>query len=105
MNADATVGDVPYDIPVRQSPTIHRGSEPMLTEISVTAAATIVRIFAQIMVKRLPIESADVWAEEILKKYKRQDVSDYIVRSGFDAKASAQKMFELYSKLHNEASR
>lgn len=55
------------------------------------------------LVKRLPIESADVWAEEILKKHQRQDVSDYIVRSGFDAKASAQQMFELYTRLHNQA--
>ena len=55
------------------------------------------------LVKRLPIESAQLWADEILKKYQRQDVSEFIVRSGFDAKASAQQMFELYSRLHKEA--
>lgn len=55
------------------------------------------------LVKRLPILSADVWAEEILKKPQRRDVSDYIVSSGFDAKASAQQMFELYKRLNKEA--
>ena len=55
------------------------------------------------LVKRLPIESAQLWADEILKKHQRQDVSEFIVRSGFDAKASAQQMFELYSRLHKEA--
>ena len=55
------------------------------------------------LVTRLPIDSTELWAEEILKMRPRQDVSEYIIRSGFDVQSSAQKMFELYSRLDREA--
>ena len=55
------------------------------------------------LVKRLPIDNAGLWAEEMLKAPGRQDVTDCIVRAGFDVKASAQQMYELYLRLHKEA--
>lgn len=55
------------------------------------------------LVQRLPIDSAQRWADEILSGHKRQDVSGFISASGFDVKDSAKKMYELYRKLHKEA--
>ena len=55
------------------------------------------------LVKRLPIDSTQLWAEEMLKAGPRQDVSEYIRKAGFDVKASAQQLYELYVKLHKEA--
>ena len=52
---------------------------------------------------RLPIESSDLWAEEILKPRERRDVKEYIAKAGFDVKVSAKQMYELYKKLNKEA--
>jgi glycosyltransferase involved in cell wall biosynthesis len=55
------------------------------------------------LVKRLPIDSADVWAQEILAGHERRDVKEHIAKAGFDVKVSAQQMYELYRKLNKEA--
>ena len=55
------------------------------------------------LVKRLPIDSADLWAEEMLKPLAKQDVKDYIAKAGFDVKVSAVQMYELYKRLNKEA--
>ena len=56
------------------------------------------------LVTRLPPEDAERWADELLdKKHYRADATAYIVRSGFDVRSSAQRMFELYSRLDREA--
>ena len=57
VNAAVIVGQAPYDIPVRHTPIIQRGRAFIDTESNVTAAAQIVRIFAQIIVLRQPITS------------------------------------------------
>ena len=57
VNAAVIVGHAPYDIPVKQSPTIQSGSEPTETAIRVTDAARIVKTFEQIIVFLLPIAS------------------------------------------------
>ena len=57
VKADVIVGHAPYDIPVRHKPIIQSGKEPKETASSVTVAAPIVSIFAQIMVLLRPIES------------------------------------------------
>ena len=55
------------------------------------------------LVSRLPIDSADVWAEALNKEHKRQDVTSFITACGFNVKDSAFKLKELYRKLHKEA--
>jgi len=55
------------------------------------------------LVKRLPIDNAELWAQEMLKVAGRQDVSADIIKAGFDVKDSARKLEELYRKLHKEA--
>ena len=57
VNAEVIVGQAPYDIPVRHTPIMQRGSAFIDTASNVTAAAQIVRIFAQIIVLRHPIIS------------------------------------------------
>ena len=50
VNAAVIVGHEPYDIPVRHNPTMHTGSEPMVTASKVIPAAQMVKIFAHIIV-------------------------------------------------------
>lgn len=57
VKAEVIVGQAPYDIPVRHKPIIQSDNEPKVTASSVTVAAPIVSIFAQIMVLRRPILS------------------------------------------------
>lgn len=57
------------------------------------------------LAKRLPIDSPERWAEEMLRKQERMDVKADIIKAGFDVKDSAKKMQELYTRLHNEAAR
>ena len=56
------------------------------------------------LVTRLPLGDAARWADELLDpKHYRADASAYIVRAGFDVRASAQRMFELYCELDRES--
>ena len=56
------------------------------------------------LVTRLPPEDAERWADELLDpRHYRADATAFIVRSGFDVRSSAQRMFELYSRLDREA--
>ena len=57
------------------------------------------------LAKLLPIGSVELWVEEMLKKPERIDASEHLVRAGFDVRASAKHMQELYIKLYNEANR
>ena len=57
VNAAVIVGHEPYDIPVRQTPIMHNGNDPIETERSVTPAAIMVRIFAQTIVFFRPMAS------------------------------------------------
>lgn len=54
------------------------------------------------LVTRLPIDDPEVWAEELSKEHPRQDVTEDIIRSGFDIKSSAEKISKLYLTLAGE---
>ena len=54
MKVEQTVGDVPYERPVIQSPMIQRIGRDKATERSITVAAIIVNMFAAIIVNRRP---------------------------------------------------
>lgn len=54
------------------------------------------------LVEHLPIDDASLWAEKLLNAPPRRDVTEYIVRAGFDARTSAEKMTELYLRLAGE---
>ena len=54
------------------------------------------------LVEHLPIDDASLWAEKLLNAPPRRDVTEYIVRAGFDARTSAEKMTELYLNLAGE---
>ena len=55
------------------------------------------------LITRLPLGDAELWADELLRDRKRQDVREDIIRAGFDVEASAKMMFELYTRLDREA--
>ena len=52
-----------------------------------------------LLVERLPIDDAALWAEKLLNAPPRRDVTGDIVRAGFDIRSSAEKMTGLYLKL------
>ncbi len=54
------------------------------------------------LVEHLPIGDAAIWADKLLNAPPRRDVTEYIVRAGFDARTSAEKMTELYLRLAGE---
>lgn len=51
----------------------------------------------------LPLGDPVQWAEALLKRRPRQDVTEAVVRAGFDIRASAQRLSELYLRLDREA--
>ncbi len=55
------------------------------------------------LITRLPIDDPAVWAEELLKEHRRLDVRADIVRAGFDVRAAAKTLFDLYTRLDREA--
>jgi len=55
------------------------------------------------LLRRLPLGDADRWAEALLERREHIDARDALVRAGFDIRASAQKLFELYTRLDREA--
>ena len=54
------------------------------------------------LIEHLPIGDAAIWADKLLNASPRRDVTEYIVRAGFDARTSAEKMTELYLRLAGE---
>ncbi|MDY3860406.1 MAG: glycosyltransferase, partial [Candidatus Limivicinus sp.] len=54
------------------------------------------------LAEHLPIGDAAIWADKLLNAPPRRDVTEYIVRAGFDARTSAEKMTELYLRLAGE---
>ena len=54
------------------------------------------------LIEHLPIGDAAIWADKLLNAPPRRDVTEYIVRAGFDARTSAEKMTELYLRLAGE---
>lgn len=51
------------------------------------------------LITRLPIDSTDVWVEELLKEHKRMDVVDAVRSSGFDIRGSVKTITDIYTKL------
>ena len=54
------------------------------------------------LVRRLPIDSAELWAEELAKKHKKQDVAAYLAAAGFDIRSSVEKITKIYTELAGE---
>ena len=57
------------------------------------------------LVEYLPLGDAEQWADALLKRRPRRDVSDAIVKAGFDIRSSAARLTELYTRLDREAGR
>ena len=55
------------------------------------------------LVQYLPLGDPAEWADALLKRRPRQDVTKNIIRAGFDIRASAQRLSELYLRLDQEA--
>ena len=71
---------------------------PCLVSESVTSEACI-----SPLTEKLPVGDAGCWADKILAAPPRRDVTEYIVRAGFDVRESAKRMTELYLKLAGES--
>ena len=54
------------------------------------------------LVRRLPIDSAELWAEELAKEHEKQDVTAYLAGAGFDIRSSAEKITKIYTELAGE---
>jgi len=87
-------------------PSIREGLPVTLIEAQATGLPCLVSenittdVAISPLVKRLPIDSAERWAKEMFNAGGRQNVSEYIIRAGFDVKDSARKLSELYRTLH-----
>ena len=57
------------------------------------------------LVKRLPTDSAEDWAKAILAAGKPMDVSEKIIKAGFDSSSVTAELKLLYKKLHKESKR
>ena len=55
------------------------------------------------LVRYLPLGDAERWADELLMRRTRQDVTQSIVQAGFDIRSSARKLTALYNALYREA--
>ncbi len=55
------------------------------------------------LVRRLPLGDPGLWASALLERRERMDVTDAVVRSGFDIRSSAEKLSGLYLRLDREA--
>ena len=57
------------------------------------------------LVRRLPIDSAKVWAKAMAEPAARQDVRKNIAAAGFEIRESAERLGGLYKKLWQESER
>lgn len=55
------------------------------------------------LVTRLPLGDVELWAQELLRDRKRQDVRGDIIRAGFDIQSSTRFLSDLYLRLDREA--
>ncbi len=55
------------------------------------------------LITRLPPADPDCWASELLKTRRRLDTHEAIIRAGFDVRASARFLSDLYLRLDHEA--
>ena len=54
------------------------------------------------LVKRMPIDSAARWAEELDREHEKRDVRDILAANGFDTLSSVDKLTEIYTELAGE---
>lgn len=55
------------------------------------------------LLRRLPLGDPALWADALLERRERIDGREALIRAGFDIRASAQKLSELYLRLDREA--
>ena len=55
------------------------------------------------LVEYLPLGDAEQWADALLERRPRQDVTENVAAAGFDIRSSARKLSELYTALYREA--
>jgi glycosyltransferase involved in cell wall biosynthesis len=55
------------------------------------------------LVRYLPLGDAEMWADALLERRAREDVTDAIVKAGYDIRVTAQRLAELYTRLDREA--
>ena len=55
------------------------------------------------LVRYLPLGDAEVWAEALLDRRARQDVTEAIVKAGYDIRGTAQRLTGLYTELDRMA--
>ena len=55
------------------------------------------------LVEYLPLGDAEQWADALLTRRQRQDVSKNIARAGFDIRSSVKRLTELYTALDRAA--
>ena len=51
------------------------------------------------LVRYLPLGDAEQWADALLTRRQRMDVSKNIARAGFDIRSSVKRLTELYTAL------
>jgi len=55
------------------------------------------------LVQYLPLGDADRWADALLTRRPRQNVTEAVINAGFDIRSSARRLTELYIRLDREA--
>ena len=55
------------------------------------------------LVRYLPLGDAEAWADALLERRAREDVTDAIVKAGYDIRVTAQRLTALYTRLDREA--
>lgn len=57
------------------------------------------------LVEKLPLGDADRWADALLQRRPRMDVTRDVIRAGFDIRTSTRRLAELYTELDRQAAK
>ena len=55
------------------------------------------------LVQYLPLGDAETWADALLERRPRQNVTEAIIKAGYDIRSAAQRLSALYTRLDREA--
>ena len=55
------------------------------------------------LVRYLPLGDAEAWADALLERRPRQNVTEDIIKAGYDIRTAAQSLSALYTRLDREA--
>ena len=55
------------------------------------------------LVHYLPLGDAETWADALLERRPRQNVTEAIIKAGYDIRSAAQRLAMLYTRLDREA--